>query len=116
MASGRQRSHTMHLPEITMREGLKPSSISKLNDTSGWQANALKFHDQVLHEIERLIQNLKDKASADQARDALKKAQIPHGQRNKVTPEKFLAKAEQAVTILQRIELQGTAVLQPPPT
>lgn len=95
---------------------VKPSSVTKHSDTGGWKTNALDFHDQVLQEVERLIQTVEDKTTAKKACDTLKQARIPHGNRRKMTPENFLEKSKQIVTVIKRIELSGPTILRPPPT
>lgn len=95
----------------------KPSLVGKgiKSDANEWKMRALNFHDQVVKEVERLIQNVEDKEVLNKACDLLKKVQVPLKSRNKLTPEKFVEKTEPVVTLLQRIELQHPAVLRPPP-
>ena len=87
----------------------KPSSVTKHSDISRWKENALDLHNQVLQEIERLIKAVEDEATAKKACDT---AWISHENSRKMTPETFLDKAQQIVTLLKRIELPGSAVLQ----
>ena len=114
----RGRSNTMSTSgrNVESTPLVKPSSVTKHSDISGWKTNALNFHDQVLQEVERLIKTVEDEATAKKACDTLKRARIPHGNHHKMTPETFLDKAQQTVALLKRIELPGPAVLQPPPT
>ena len=98
---------------------VKPSTatvVTNQSDASQWKTKALNFHDQIAREVERLVQTVEDKEAANKAIDALKKARIPQGNRRMVNPEKFLGKADQVVTLLQRIQLQHPPILQPPPT
>ena len=88
---------------------------SKTSDTNQWKTKALNFHDQIAQEVERLVLTVEDKEAASKAIDTLKKARIPQGNRRMMNPEKFSKKAEQVVTLLQRIQLQHPPVLQPPP-
>ena len=94
----------------SLSTAVKPTAVNE------WKIKALNYHDQVVHEVERLLQYVEDKEAADKARDILQNARIPPGNRYKTSPEKFLKQAEQVVTILQRIQLQHPPVLQPPPT
>lgn len=89
---------------------------AKKSDASQWKMKALNFHDQIAQEVERLIQTVGNKEAAGKALDTLKNARIPQGTRSMMNPEKFFEKAEQVVTLLQRIQLQHPPLLQPPPT
>ena len=90
--------------------------VAKKSDANQWKTKALNFHDQIAQEVERLVQTIEDKEAASKALDTLKKARIPQGTRSMMNPEKFFEKAEQIVTLLQRIQLQHPPLLQPPPT
>jgi hypothetical protein len=91
-------------------------AATKKSDAQQWKTKALKYHAQVVQEIERLIQTVEDKEAANKAIDTLKWARIPQGNLMAMNVEKFFEKAEQVVTLLQRIQLQHPPVLQPPPT
>ena len=89
---------------------------TKKSDASQWKTKALNFLDHVAQEVERLVQAVEDKEAASKATDTLNKARIPQGNRRMMDPEKFFKKADQVVTLLQRIQFQHPPVLQPPPT
>ena len=91
----------------------KPSSHT---NADGWKKNALDFLEQIFQEVKRLIQIVEDEATSKKARDILRQAWIPHANRQEMTPEKFLEKAQQVVALLQRVELPHPAVPRPPPT
>ena len=93
---------------------LKPSAFTRAK-IGGWQAIALNFHDQVFHEVERLIKKIDVETNAIRASDLLKQAQIPSGNRGKMTPEGYTKKTEHLVTLLQRLAPQQV-ILQAPPT
>lgn len=90
--------------------------VANKSDASQWKTKALNIHDKIAREVERLVQTVEDKEAANKAIDILKKARITQGNRRMTNPEVFFEKAEQVVTLLQRIQFQHPPVLQPPPT
>ena len=123
MPKPRERAHSFATPDRTVkneRSGnvqLSPlAAAAKQSDASQWKTNALNFHEQVAVEVERLVRTVEDKEAANKASGALSQARIPHGSRNKINPERFSQKAEQVVTLLQRIHLEHPIHLHPPPT
>ena len=98
-----------------LRGIVNQSTVSKQSDANQWKSKALDFHDLVVQEVERLLHTVEDKEAADKANDTLKRARVSPGARSKMNPERFIKQAEQVVTLLQRIQLQHPAVLQPPP-